>query len=361
MKAVLYWLGAGASAQALPIVKDMSAALLAHAFWLKNHHRPPKGYFDYMVQLSEAIKPYGTVDTYARSLFLQGRRERELNELKLHLSYFFMIEQLYSEKKLAEPQYEREQAIDTRYMGWLALLLQERSVLRSGVNVISWNYDVQVQHALTKYLPDADIGGVYESDTWAIYPDLRPPGRPKEHLPFLVHLNGKAGLVDDRGVHRLLIKDIGKQDTKTILERWFLLYEGRERNEVPLQEQMKHTFCFAWEKSPVAKDAMHYAKKLMNAADVLVVIGYSFPLFNREVDYDLLHAFIQPEVALGLPEGSRHPKRIVIQNPSLTGESFKRMFEMTAGGYTPDVESIPDAMSFHVPAELFRPVWHERG
>ena len=46
---------------------------------------------------------------------------------------------------------------------------------------------------------------------------------------------------------------------------------------------------YAWEQSELAKQKREYAKKVFKESDVIVVIGYSFPPFNRQVDQMLFN------------------------------------------------------------------------
>lgn len=353
-KKILYWLGAGASAQALPIVSEMPAAFHNHVAWVANMIGPQVEYETYLKQLARDIVPYGTVDTYARALFLQGNNTDRLDELKLHLSYYFMIEQLHEEKLQLDLKFEKRFAIDPRYMGWLALLFKDMWRLREDVNIVSWNYDLQVQHALTKYITSSKIQDVFINSNWSIYPDLRPTGRVEDKRPFLVHLNGMAGLVEEQGNQKFLAHDLTAQETSTVLNRWFSIYNNRGRHRRAIPEQMRDAFTFAWEDSGIAKDARHYAKQLMNRAEVLVVIGYSFPLFNREVDKELIDAFNQPLERLSRPEGEAHRKRVVIQNPSPgADEDFLQAFEWSRSVIYPSVTQVSGTSAFHVPSEMF--------
>ncbi len=51
---------------------------------------------------------------------------------------------------------------------------------------------------------------------------------------------------------------------------------------------------FAWEKDPVKEGHLNHgieiAKKFAEQTEVLVIIGYSFPFFNREIDNQIFEA-----------------------------------------------------------------------
>ena len=97
---VVFWLGAGASHNALPIVNEMPVAFLGQAQHIDEQMfnrglADFKRYTAYLKKMADWSWRYGSIDTYARSLFLL-KREKELAELKLHLSMFFMLSQVIS-------------------------------------------------------------------------------------------------------------------------------------------------------------------------------------------------------------------------------------------------------------------------
>jgi hypothetical protein len=98
---------------------------------------------------------------------------------------------------------------------------------------------------------------------------------------------------------------------------------------------------FAWEDKDVAKDAVRLAKSALAAADVVVVIGYSFPAFNRFVDTELIATF----------QAGRNRKRLVIQNPSLSREDLINMFDIDEDAV--DISVDTNTNQFHLPNELF--------
>src|SRR5690606_8893978 len=171
---VVYWIGAGASYNALPIVDEMALAMQAQSFYLKNtkasiikdlNTHKVKKYTEYLEQMGIWSKAYGTIDTYARSLYLLNK-PAELGTLKLHLGMFFMLSQalpLLSPRPSLHrskiegcnppdaPSYFKRDRIDTRYMGLLAVLMDRQKVLSPNVRIVSWNYDLQIDHAVALY------------------------------------------------------------------------------------------------------------------------------------------------------------------------------------------------------------------
>src|SRR5690606_32094748 len=53
----------------------------------------------------------------------------------------------------------------------------------------------------------------------------------------------------------------------------------------------EYALNFAWERNEIQKHAISLAKHILENTDELIIIGYSFPNFNRSVDIDVLYDF----------------------------------------------------------------------
>ena len=100
---------------------------------------------------------------------------------------------------------------------------------------------------------------------------------------------------------------------------------------------------FAWERSTVAQQSIALAELALKEADVLVVIGYSFPAFNRLIDQSLMDIF---------SSSGTEQRKLVIQNPSMHASDIRNMFELDWGNISLVMDSNRD--QFHLPNELFR-------
>lgn len=102
-------------------------------------------------------------------------------------------------------------------------------------------------------------------------------------------------------------------------------------------------FTFAWEKSTKSAELLRYRMKIsqniVKDSDVLVVIGYSFPLFNRLIDKEIFNSLTE----------SGKLKKIYYQDPNKSGEFLKSQFNLSS-----DIEiiSITDVDSYFIPNEL---------
>jgi hypothetical protein len=345
---IVYWLGAGASAKALPVVSEMPEALrtqcrrIAHvADGGINYPDALRRYDAKLHNLAELSIAYGSLDTYARSLYLLEKREL-LADLKLHLSLFFYLETLIlpgnQPQYIGYTGYNKGYDVDPRYMGWFALLLNDGLKMNARVKVISWNYDCQVELALARY---CDAGGVAQMhDKYSIHPTTGDEQIGAQNF-FLTHLNGIAGQ-EKRGdkYYPWYNSLAGFYPDK--LNAAFALYDVEGSKWTTMQQGFIDRMTFAWEKNETAGTAIDLAEAALRSADVLVVIGYSFPAFNRLIDDCLLGVFSRSGTTI---------RKLVIQHPTMQEEHIKNMFDLDWD----NIKLVMDANcdQFHLPNELF--------
>ena len=107
--------------------------------------------------------------------------------------------------------------------------------------------------------------------------------------------------------------------------------------------QALHLLAFEEEKNktPAASfinRKMFFADHMASDTTILVIIGYSFPYFNRKTDAQIFNKLKE----------SGKLKKIYFQNPYLDGSFLKNQFDL--GNI--DVEHIVRIDSFYVPMEL---------
>lgn len=354
-KHVVYWIGAGASAQALPVVNEMPAAFRSQQVWVRNLMKDRlEAYFfkDYVEKLyayALLCERFGTIDTYARSLFILKKRE-ELSELKLHLALFFLLEQAVERRSYQRVQvpapdiYEKKEQIDTRYMTWLAQLLDSEGLIKPCVQVLSWNYDLQLEHAVGVYRGLEDLSEVHDTAAFWFYPDPEQLDMGGFTRPAVIHLNGIAGqAMGSRGA-RALYRGLVAADPEAYILDLFKHYAEVRKGNARALRAMDRTFCFAWEENSITEKGVSFACDAMERADVLVIIGYSFPAFNRTIDMRLMHAFIPRNTV-------NKDKRIHFQSRSHTEASFGHIFGISQESTNIKVDSYVD--QFYLPPELF--------
>ena len=204
MSKVVYLLGAGASfgtrderngiLTGLPIVKEIKDELqnltnllasipLNDTKLEESKQMLIKGF----QKLKDACSYNATIDTYAKKLWLQGKKN-EFSEIELLLTIFFILEQV-----IHKP--------DSRYDSFFAnILLREvecsdELTLPDNIRILSWNYDNQLElvyrgYYETKYSHLRDILGIYDVKRKENEKSLRKNSS-------VIKLNGTANFVDE--------------------------------------------------------------------------------------------------------------------------------------------------------------------
>ncbi|MDP1726609.1 MAG: hypothetical protein Q8M15_07485 [Bacteroidota bacterium] len=340
----LYLFGAGASANALPIVKDsadgtvtgLAKAFKGLAVYLKNEN-PQHGFSPKLVkQMNENLlwlqtesDKHQTIDTYAKYLYLMNQHS-ELKRLKLTLSFYLTIEQLHRNK------------LDSRYLIWLISIL-DQAIFPENIKILTWNYDFQLQLAATNFRKESltvHKGGGYQHSPPLV--DYYPPvGNIFPHttqdydaMKFnMVHLNGIAGFFKEGNNGHFDNAFLKHSEVKTLLNKII---------EQP--ESFIHLLSFAWEKgtdeSTEIFRRVEFAKALASDTTILVVIGYSFPFFNRVVDKQIFDILKQ----------SGKLKTIYFQDPYLDGTFLHNQFGLDPKQVI--IKHTKKTETFYIPAEL---------
>ena len=346
---VVYLLGAGASAQALPMVSQIPKALKEHYDWIWSYAKEGKvrkemiegkpeterakvlgEYLKIISDLKEGSANHESIDTYAKKLFLRSKTIRadrqKFTELKIGLAMFMAY--LQAKHKVA----------DKRYDGFLASLLSHSSngslTLPPEVLVINWNYDQQLALALTEYQHHGSIGGAIEQ--LGMLP-LEMIGVRKGPYPCRsIHLNGMFACRHDFDeIHPLV--DWSSNKDEDLLDSMMLFYARLKYSGTMGQGRL--LLRFAWEVNEQTIAAFKLLDEVLVACEALVVIGYSFPFFNREIDRDIV---------------KRMPalKRVYVQAPQKHAEEIARTVETMKLPDGCKVETYGNVDKFLLPAEL---------
>jgi hypothetical protein len=296
---ILYYLGAGASAQALPLARsiwknkpDMIGAgaipddfpiapeINGLAYELEkftgfvNSSAHKEDIYLEKIQaagktLAKLANDFGDVDTYAKYLQITGQHDK-LNDLKKTLSQYFAIKQTIHEAR------------DKRYLPWLVGIMNN-SEFPENVKILSWNYDSQVQLAAMNFGDNEDIqydvtGYSYQPSMISCYPNLEASA---SHSNLsLIHLNGRAGF-----------SSLDKSGRESVFQKKNCNSKEAVLNFVS-EKEMCSALNFAWEKSGYHSRLMKHVKHMIDEVTIVVVIGYSFPFFNREVDKQIFEQLI---------------------------------------------------------------------
>ncbi len=287
MSKVVYLLGAGASygtrsnddktriLSGLPIVKELECELENLTSLLSSLSLKDKGLEESKQKLIKDFQNLkvvcsdnATIDTYAKKLWLQGKKEKFSN-VELLLTIFFIFEQI-----IHKP--------DKRYDTFFASILERKLecsddlTFPDDIRILSWNYDNQLELVYREYLKwdyarIRDVLGIY---------DVKGDGQ-KKSIPKncnIVKLNGTANFVaEEDWLQYSETSTIDENILSNILRKYTeCLQAGNCNGLIRLN--------FAWEER-WSRDMLNKTiPNMVQDATALVVIGYTFPYFNRIVD-----------------------------------------------------------------------------
>ncbi len=276
---ITYLLGAGASANALPVVKIIPERLSQFRDDVKKYLNPKK---EIITQrdidkkphqiitdidwLLEQTKKHMSIDTFAKKLWTRGNRE-ELMKLKKLLSYFFIFEQV--------------DKLDMRYDNFIASIIDSTKKPSNDVRILNWNYDYQFEKAYSEYQGYSDLDIIQEKLNVAPSPNKTNPDSTQGFLDklCLVKLNGTTSFKTMEGEILNLIKDLKKRKDEIEFKKIF---------ESHYNTPDSHSLVtFAWEKNQLPSHQK--VQFILNHTVAMVIIGYSFPQFNREVDKQIFN------------------------------------------------------------------------
>ena len=179
----------------------------------------------------------------------------------------------------------------------------------TNMRVVSWNYDMQFEKSFAEFIPDSDLS---EKRNSGMMLQTVPTGvESNEHYAgiFSIYkLNGTAGTRDN---HEMLIKSydpviFGQLDRFSGLLSLTLHFYDKvtSGNDEPYLQ-------FAWEDDNRRDNVLDLIERFSPVRTV-VVIGYSFPQFNRYLDRKVFDLLAPEEVFLQVAEdGSSVKDRLI--------------------------------------------------
>ena len=264
-----------------------------------------------IVWLKDNTERHASVDTFAKKLYLIDN-QNDYFRLKRALVVYLTYE-----------QYNKP---DGRYDSFFASILgKDKDDLPQNISILSWNYDCQVEMAYEEYLRSDNIATtayyLHEFDKTTARMDDNPYH--KQDGFKVIKLNGTA-LINNGSY-------FGKDKHTDVVQSLIDLYKEITPNNMRLS--------FAWERMGTKFQTL--ISDSITDADVLVIIGYSFPFFNREVDRLIFKSM--PNL-----------KKIYIQDPN--AEKIKIGIKSVLQESTYAFQHIemlePDAKQFFLPPEL---------
>lgn len=289
MSKITFLFGAGASAQKLPVVSQMPTTLektikliQGKEYQLPNEKfkntritgtETKSFYQKFLINelkwLKEMSENHASIDTFAKKLSITGKI-KDLRRLKLSTSAFFAINQTQLEWS--------NNKIDNRYDTFFASIMDTSVGLPENIKVLSWNYDSQFEMAYVDYSTQhKDI----QSSSLALNIMSKHLGKRRTNGFAIMKLNGSASFhtadgyfshnYSDTYNHRFNIDFF-----QEVLENYTI--SNLNTNIIP-------SLSFAWESDTYRSQSISsYAANEIRNTEILVIIGYSFPFFNREID-----------------------------------------------------------------------------
>jgi hypothetical protein len=279
-----YLLGAGASRGAVPIVQEIPGELKKfREIFIQKRSEKDEPIPDLRKTIKEIeedfiagldlflkeIPRHASIDTYAKKLRITGQSEI-YNQLKAVFSAFLIYTQLAKE-------------VDSRYDSFFASILDTGpGEFVSDLIILTWNYDFQIEKAYSAFsLTDSlSVNQAMLNVNFASQDERFSQTR---HMSVF-KLNGTAGFYDSRDKsHHFITDKFTFENSRKFFYDVIGIY-GRLRFE---NNSIRSSLTFAWDGHSGYYDKV--AEKI-KGTEVLVIIGYSFPFFNRLIDRQMIHS-----------------------------------------------------------------------
>ena len=124
------------------------------------------------------------------------------------------------------------------------------------------------------------------------------------------------------------------------------MYQETSNKQINFNNHIK----YAWEHN-IEDSFLQNAANTIKRTDVLVIIGYSFPAFNRKIDQFLfsnLHHNKIKKIIYQDPNGTKELIESLFENPSL----FRNKIEI--------LNNSKDLNQFYIPTEFFNPKFNKK-
>lgn len=283
MSEVAYLLGAGASAGCIPVVNQMENEIKV----LLEEIQPIIGKYqnniagdsrtsfrrkadfckDVLIRLQSVCKDYYSIDTYAKVLYLTNSAQFEV--LKMELCFYFTLMQI------VRPN-------DKRYDNFFASVINEQGKLPPRIKIISWNYDFQLELSHAKFTEENNL-----NKSRSLLNMVSPSNYEAFSMSLnqfsVIKLNGSASFKTKDSIRYLCNAPDTLLEANLVntFNEFYEIIQGKDQIETDLK--------FAWESKDYEDMFKIYRKELFKV-DAVVVIGYSFPFFNRTIDIALFSA-----------------------------------------------------------------------
>jgi hypothetical protein len=348
MSEITYIIGAGTSFQSIPLVSTFNNRLLDFADFISQ-----RGYKIFngeernkFVQASEAIKglysefsSHQSFDTWFKKQFHMGN-DVAINQGKRMLHLYFIWEHSkasYDFVRNETPKGEifiKESLYDKRYDALIAGLLKPyRNVAETmlKINFITWNYDLNLIQSVKNFFAPKKTFKDFIQEI--------------EKLPFYWDIRNQISIINVNGVFYSSkydeVNSLNNINSDAIIDSKILDDYWMKPNKDSDADKIR----FAWEMDESeAKQLVFHINNNMQKSNRIVIIGYTFPVYNRIIDSSYLTDRLL----------SNSDKKVTIQDPK--AESIRStLIELL--GQPKALESIVDVKndcsSFYVPSDIY--------
>lgn len=332
---VSYLIGAGASHFAHPLARTEKGVSVysktLHSFIKENrdlfqssmrNHPERESINNQYVEIAQKCIDFGTPDTYAKWLY-ENKKFDDYTKLKKLISTYFNSYD-YNPDNYEKFKFKSEY----RILPFLTSIMNKGKI-PDNIKIISWNYDSQFEIAAKNVPTLKDDGATIKTEYlkgFSAFPNVMnsfPSFRAFSDIPFLLHLNSLAGFnYNNQGLIDECIAP-------------FLELSATDN---------KPSLSYAWEEEEgagaFANKRVEIANSMTEGTEYLVIIGYSFPFFNRHIDKQLLKN-MAPTL-----------KKIYYQepNPEINEDDLINKFDLEIP--KEQIKMVRGINQYHIPHEL---------
>ena len=291
MKNVTYLFGAGASVGSLPVVEQFPKRIIEFIKTIKEEkyklpedesfgkelgiipenskYQTQNDFINNLTWLREESERHESIDTYAKKLYIRKDND-QLLKLKATLSAYLIFEQARNR-------------IDMRYDSFFASIIKEKiQNLPKNIKVLSWNYDFQFEKAFSSYTGYSELN--LNQDMLHVFTKFS-KNYPINDNFSICKINGTTSFFTQRSSQRYFFNNLNEPFNIKLIERVLSNYFGL----LNLEDKLYPGLSFAWEKWEEGDfNIVKRSIACTENTDILVVIGYSFPFFNRDVDREII-------------------------------------------------------------------------
>lgn len=354
-KEITYLFGAGASYYSMPLVENFPTRFSLFRNFVQG--LPDD---DYKISFTKdcddffnQVKHHLSFDTFFKKLF--HLPQRSPRTYKYVLLAYFLFEHLlditnypvFNEQNQIKNFGHKKGNLDPRYDALIAGLLEpieNNFSFLCNVNFLTWNYDLNLITSIQNFInPD-----------WTISAFIKEYENSINYFKFkddisLIHLNGH--------VNYPLLKELGPIESE-VLKRYFRSIIRNEYSSEKLLSKESNLLKFSWETlsetSKVEEMPFHINKAVdaIKKSDVIVIVGYSFPLYNRRIDSKLINSInLKNKIVYIQDPNANDIEAVLRQDFSLGSNLTLSENSNTKEGIR--IKKIQNCNSFFVPSSLF--------